>query len=89
MRSKLKEIRTLRGYTQQDIATSIGIDRSSYTNIELGVKNPSLQVALNIKKALSYDDDDIFLIPSVPIRNFLATQRFVMEQITKQAERRM
>ena len=39
----------------------VGISRPSYTNIELGRKNPSLKIALKIKKVLNYKDDNIFL----------------------------
>ncbi|WKY44190.1 helix-turn-helix transcriptional regulator [Eubacteriaceae bacterium ES2] len=65
MRAKLKEIRISRGFTQKALADMAEIDRSFYTNIELGVKTPSLQVAMKIKKALEYYDDDIFLIINV------------------------
>lgn len=65
MRNKLKTIRTDKGFTQQEISDLVGIDRSFYTNIELGVKNPSLQVALRIKEVLNYFDDDIFLTNNV------------------------
>ena len=61
MRSKMKSIRIDRGLTQKELANKIGISRSFYTNIELGVANPTLEVALKIKKVLDYDKDDIFL----------------------------
>lgn len=65
MRNKLKAIRMDKGFTQQEISDLVGIDRSFYTNIELGVKNPSLLVALKIKEVLNYSDDDIFLTTNV------------------------
>ena len=61
MRLKLKEIRINRNLTQEDIASKLGIDRATYTNIELGNRNPSLEVALKIKQVLRYKNDDIFL----------------------------
>lgn len=61
MRDKLREIRVSKNLTQSDIANIIGVDRVTYTNIELGNKNPSLKVAIKIKKALKYYNDDIFL----------------------------
>lgn len=60
LRQKLKLQRITKGYTQQEIADKIGVSRSSYTNIELGAKNPSLKVAKNIKEVLEYHKDDIF-----------------------------
>ncbi|MEJ8555138.1 helix-turn-helix transcriptional regulator [Tepidibacter sp. Z1-5] len=61
MRNKLKELRIKKGLTHESLAEIIGIKRSSYTNIELGKKNPSFLVASKIKKALGYEKDDIFL----------------------------
>lgn len=66
MRLKLKEIREKAGLTQEKIAKLIPIARTTYTNIELGEKNPSLRVAIKIKQILDYQDDDIFLIYNVP-----------------------
>lgn len=61
MRCTLKENRIKNGYTHESISQILGISRSTYTNIELGHKNPSFVLALKIKKLLNYDKDDIFL----------------------------
>ncbi|MFL0197801.1 helix-turn-helix transcriptional regulator [Clostridium sp. WILCCON 0269] len=61
MRQKLKERRLQKKYTHKTIAKELGVSRSTYTNIENGNKNPSLEVAMKIKKILGYKDDDIFL----------------------------
>ncbi len=61
MRTKLKKIRLSRELTQEEMANQLGIDRATYTNIELGNRNPSLKVALKMKKILNYNNDDIFL----------------------------
>jgi putative transcriptional regulator len=62
LRIKLKDIRLKNNLTHEEIAKKVGINRATYTNIELGHKNPSLDVAIRIKKALNYKDDDIFLV---------------------------
>lgn len=62
MRQKLKEIRKSKLLTQEELAKKVGIERSYYTNIERGNKNPSFLVALRIKEVLDYKDDEIFLI---------------------------
>ena len=62
MRVKLKEIRLSKNMTQDEIAEKIGINRSYYTNIERGNRNPSFLVALKIKNVLGIKDDDIFLV---------------------------
>jgi putative transcriptional regulator len=60
MRKKLREIRIERNLTQKELAELVNISRVTYTNIELGNKNPSLSVARKIKNALRYESDDIF-----------------------------
>lgn len=69
MRIKLKELREKSNLTQNEIANIVGIARSTYTNIELGDKNPSFNVALKIKDALNTNEDDIFLNTDVPMGN--------------------
>lgn len=61
MRNKLIEVRVKRGYTQEQIANKLNIARTTYTGYEIGNVTPSLGVALNIKKILNYENDDIFL----------------------------
>ena len=60
VRTQLKEIRRKKNLTHNQIANIIGIQRQSYTNIENGKRNPSLEVALKIKKCLGYEKDDLF-----------------------------
>lgn len=56
MRDRRKEL----GLTQKDMAEKLGIARATYTNIELGRKDPSLRLALKIKEILKCSDDRIF-----------------------------
>ena len=69
MRTNLKNRREELGYTHEKVALKAGIARTTYTNIELGAKNPSFDVALKIKKALRTKSDDIFLKSEVPEGN--------------------
>lgn len=65
MRTKLKKMRLEKKLTQQQIADKAGIHRTTYTNIELGTKDPSFKVARSIKDILGTNDDDIFLNKNV------------------------
>ena len=65
MRKALLNARIERNLTQEEVAQKAGISRSAYTNIERGVKNPSFDVAVRIKKAVGFQNDDIFLDSSV------------------------
>lgn len=60
MRAKLKALREANGYTQQTLSDAIGMSRSHYSQVESGDKQPSLKLALRIKRALNYYGDDIF-----------------------------
>lgn len=46
----LKRIRLDNGWTQQYVADSLGITKATYSNIETGKRNPSLNLALQIQK---------------------------------------
>lgn len=48
--SILKSIRLERGWTQQYVADKLGITKGSYSNIENGVRDPSLKTAIKISK---------------------------------------
>lgn len=60
MRIRLKALRTARGFSQYTFADALGVSRSHYSQIELGEKTPSLQLARKIKSILAYTGDDIF-----------------------------
>ncbi|SKC49455.1 helix-turn-helix transcriptional regulator [Maledivibacter halophilus] len=61
MRYNLKNRRKKLGLTHMEISKKVGIARSTYTNIEIGTKNPSFLVAIKIKDVLKVKDDNIFL----------------------------
>lgn len=60
MRVEMKRRREELGFTQAELAKRIGVARSTYTNIELGEKNPSYACIFRIKRALDVMGDDIF-----------------------------
>lgn len=59
MRKKLRDVRLKRALTHKDMADYIGLVRTSYTNIELGIKNPSERVARKIREILENNDEDL------------------------------
>ena len=60
MRDKLRNIRKEQNLTQKNLSSMVNIHRSYYSMIENGKRNPSLQVAISLKRALNYQNDDIF-----------------------------
>ncbi|WP_026486832.1 helix-turn-helix transcriptional regulator [Caldanaerobius polysaccharolyticus] len=61
LRKKLKEARIQAGLTPKELAQIVGIHRASYVNIELGKRNPSLELAAKIAAVLNKSIEDIFL----------------------------
>lgn len=64
MREELATARRRAGLTQAQVAAAAGINRSAYTNIERGVRNPSLDVALRIATVVHSDAESLFAAPS-------------------------
>ena len=57
---KLKKLRKEQNLTQKNLSNMVNIHRTYYSMIERGRKNPSLRVAISLKRALNYQYDDIF-----------------------------
>ncbi|TMU85183.1 helix-turn-helix domain-containing protein [Bacillus sp. BHET2] len=53
-RNWLERLRKLKGYSQEDIASSIHIDRSYYSKIENGVRVPSRKLAEHLADILNF-----------------------------------
>ena len=58
--AELKSLRKEQNLTQESLSNMVNIHRTYYSMIENGRRNPSLKVAVSIKKALNYQYDDIF-----------------------------
>lgn len=48
----LKEIRTERGWSQEELADVVGIHRTYASDLERGVRNPSIKLLEQLGKAL-------------------------------------
>jgi DNA-binding XRE family transcriptional regulator len=75
MRGKLRELRKKQGYTQEQFAKRINVSQSHYAHIEIEVRNPSLMVALNIKRILDYEHDDIFFATQRPVTGHIKSKK--------------
>lgn len=56
----LKAARKEMGMTAQETAERAGIPRSTYSNIETGVRNPSVKLAKRISAVLGFDWNQFF-----------------------------
>ena len=60
VRSRVKELRAARGWTQQDLADEVGVSRQSINSIERDRYVPSLPLALLFARVFRTTVDDIF-----------------------------
>jgi putative transcriptional regulator len=60
VQNRVKELRTARGWTQQQLADAVGVSRQSINSIERQRYEPSLALALTFARVFGYTTDEIF-----------------------------
>ena len=60
IKSRVKELRTSRGWTQQQLADAVGVSRQSINSIECDRYIPSLPLALLFARVFGCPTDEIF-----------------------------
>lgn len=60
--NRVKELRTGRGWTQQQLAEAVGVSRQSINSIECNRYIPSLPLALVFARAFGCSTDHIFTL---------------------------
>jgi len=60
IRNRVKELRWLRGWTQQQLAEAVGVSRQSINSIERDRYVPSLELALTFARVFEQSTDAIF-----------------------------
>ena len=60
IRNRVRELRTARGWTQQELADNVGVSRQSINSIERQRYEPSLALALTFARVFGYATDEIF-----------------------------
>lgn len=60
--NRVKELRTARGWTQEQLAASVGVSRQSINSIERNRYVPSLELALTFARVFSCPTDEIFTL---------------------------
>lgn len=61
---KIKEVRALRGITQEDLAETVGVFRTYMSRIETGVANPTFSMMLALADALAVTVCDLLQPPA-------------------------
>lgn len=62
VQNKVKELRTVLGWTQQQLADAVGVSRQSINSIERQRYEPSLALALVFARVFGYPTDEIFTL---------------------------
>ena len=64
--NRVKELRTLRGWTQEQLAQATGVSRQSINSIERNRYVPSLELALIFARIFACSTDEIFQLENKP-----------------------
>ena len=62
IRNRVKELRTEKGWTQQELADAVGVSRQSINSIERDRYVPSLLLALTFARVFGRSTDEIFTL---------------------------
>ena len=60
LKNRLKEARTEKGFSQQQLADLVGVSRNTISSIETGQFNPTAKLALVLCIALDKKFEDLF-----------------------------
>ncbi len=61
MQNRLEEMRTQKGWTQQELADRVGVSRQTIISLENGRYNPSILLAFRLAHQFSAAIEDLFL----------------------------
>lgn len=60
LKTRIKELRTQQGLTQEELAHRVGVRRETIVFLEKGTYNPSLKLAHDVAQALRSSVDEVF-----------------------------
>jgi len=61
MKNRLKEIRAIRGISQEELADILGVSRQTISSLENGRYNPSILLVFKIARYFGMPIEDIFI----------------------------
>lgn len=61
MKTRIKEFRARKDFTQAELAKKVGVRRETILYLEKGEYNPSLRLAHDVAKALDSNIEEIFI----------------------------
>jgi putative transcriptional regulator len=66
VKNRIKEFRSERGWTQQELADKVGVSRQSINSIERNRYVPSLPLALTFSRVFRCSTDELFTLETKP-----------------------
>ena len=66
IRNRVRELREAKGWTQQQLADTVGVSRQSINSIERNRYVPSLDLALKFARVFAVSTDEIFTLDTEP-----------------------
>jgi putative transcriptional regulator len=61
MKNRLAELRTTKGWTQQQLADLVGVSRQTVISLERGRYNPSITLAFRLARTFEIQIEKLFL----------------------------
>ncbi len=61
MKNRLEELRTIRGWTQQELADRVSVSRQTINSLERGRYNPSIVLGFRLARQFEVAIEEIFL----------------------------
>ncbi len=61
MKNRLEELRSQRGWTQQELADQVEVSRQTIISLENGRYNPSILLAFRLARLFQMPIEDLFL----------------------------
>ncbi len=61
MENRLEDLRTAKGWTQQELADRVGVSRQTIISLERGRYNPSIVLAFRLARQFQTTIEDLFL----------------------------
>jgi putative transcriptional regulator len=66
VQNRVRELRSARGWTQEQLAQAVGVSRQSINSIERERYVPSLELALTFARVFDCTTDEIFQLERAP-----------------------
>ncbi len=61
MKNRLEELRTQKGWTQQELSERVGVSRQTIISLERGRYNPSIQLAFRLARQFGVKIEELFI----------------------------